>query len=178
MAVSTRSKIACLTLTTILMSGCSYTVPISDDAWPEPDSRTSKLLKMELAAFGRKTDNSHKYVNGLALSGGGIRSSLFALGLMKALYDQQVTDNIDVLSTVSGGGYTGYLLMTGHEGEESPTRFGSKALGSNRFVNEVCETSLVSNFVTVRDYASTAFPKITGVKLYESAILRTYNRGF
>src|SRR5436309_5710185 len=46
-------------------------------------------------------------VVGLALSGGGIRSSAFCLGAMQALDVHGLIDKIDYLSTVSGGGYIG-----------------------------------------------------------------------
>src|SRR6266540_1103160 len=44
---------------------------------------------------------------GLALSGGGIRSATFNLGLLQALDRRRVVEHIDYLSTVSGGGYVG-----------------------------------------------------------------------
>ncbi len=47
---------------------------------------------------------------GLALSGGGIRSAVFGLGLVKALARAEVLSRFDVLSTVSGGGYIGAAL--------------------------------------------------------------------
>ncbi len=47
---------------------------------------------------------------GVALSGGGIRSATFCLGLFQALARQQLVRRIDVLSTVSGGGYFGSFL--------------------------------------------------------------------
>lgn len=43
----------------------------------------------------------------LALSGGGIRSATFALGLLQVLARERVLDRFDYLSTVSGGGYIG-----------------------------------------------------------------------
>lgn len=46
-------------------------------------------------------------VIGLALSGGGIRSSAFCLGAMQALNVGGLIEKIDYLSTVSGGGYIG-----------------------------------------------------------------------
>ncbi len=49
-------------------------------------------------------------VVGLALSGGGIRSSAFCLGVLQALDYRKLIDRIDYLSTVSGGGYTGTSL--------------------------------------------------------------------
>src|SRR5687767_3547400 len=47
---------------------------------------------------------------GLALSGGGIRSATFSLGLVQALARSGVLPRIDYLSTVSGGGYIGAFL--------------------------------------------------------------------
>ncbi len=44
---------------------------------------------------------------GLALSGGGIRSATFNLGLLQALDRKGVLEHVDYLSTVSGGGYIG-----------------------------------------------------------------------
>lgn len=48
--------------------------------------------------------------NGLALSGGGIRSAATCLGAIQALRRDGRLDSIDYLSTVSGGGYTGACL--------------------------------------------------------------------
>lgn len=47
---------------------------------------------------------------GLALSGGGIRSATFSLGIMQALAHRGVLKRMDYLSTVSGGGYIGSAL--------------------------------------------------------------------
>jgi predicted acylesterase/phospholipase RssA len=44
---------------------------------------------------------------GLALSGGGIRSATFALGVLEALKKADLLKRIHYLSTVSGGGYIG-----------------------------------------------------------------------
>lgn len=42
---------------------------------------------------------------GLALSGGGIRSATFGLGVLEGLKSLGLLKKIDYLSTVSGGGY-------------------------------------------------------------------------
>ena len=47
---------------------------------------------------------------GLALSGGWIRSATFALGVLQALAAHRRLREIDFLSTVSGGGFTGSFL--------------------------------------------------------------------
>jgi hypothetical protein len=52
-------------------------------------------------------------LTGLALSGGGIRSASFCLGAMQGLHAKDVIDQIDYLSTVSGGGYIGASTTIG-----------------------------------------------------------------
>lgn len=47
---------------------------------------------------------------GLALSGGGIRSATFSLGVTQVLAEKGLLKQVDFLSTVSGGGYTGSFL--------------------------------------------------------------------
>ena len=56
-----------------------------------------------------KPDTVHDTV-GLALSGGGIRSAAFCLGVLQALDLAGVLRQVDYLSTVSGGGYIGASL--------------------------------------------------------------------
>ena len=46
-------------------------------------------------------------VFGIALSGGGIRSATFALGVLQGLRERRLIGRLDYLSTVSGGGFTG-----------------------------------------------------------------------
>ncbi|MEO8260234.1 MAG: patatin-like phospholipase family protein [Acidobacteriota bacterium] len=47
---------------------------------------------------------------GVALSGGGIRSATFNLGVLQGLAENRLLPHIDYLSTVSGGGYIGAWL--------------------------------------------------------------------
>jgi uncharacterized membrane protein YiaA len=49
---------------------------------------------------------------GLALSGGGIRSATFSLGLLRALSAKRLIHKVDYLSTVSGGGYSGTFFCS------------------------------------------------------------------
>ncbi len=49
---------------------------------------------------------------GLALSGGGIRSATFALGVVETLARRGILRQVDFLSTVSGGGYLGSFLTS------------------------------------------------------------------
>lgn len=67
---------------------------------------------------------------GLGLSGGGIRSATFALGVIQGLSKHGILKHVDYLSTVSGGGYIGSTLScllndSRHkpEGKEFPLRY-------------------------------------------------------
>ncbi|WP_174910179.1 patatin-like phospholipase family protein [Burkholderia diffusa] len=45
---------------------------------------------------------------GLALSGGGTRAGYFAHGVFQGLNDAHILDHVDIISSVSGGGYAAY----------------------------------------------------------------------
>ena len=65
---------------------------------------------------------------GLTLSGGGIRSATFCLGVIQVLAQRGLMKDVDYLSTVSGGGYTGAFvtsLIGGGQGfDQLATPFG------------------------------------------------------
>lgn len=60
-----------------------------------------------------KSDHNAPPMLGLAMSGGGIRSAAFNLGVLKALHDKGILSTVDVMSAVSGGSYamSWYLLQ-------------------------------------------------------------------
>lgn len=71
------------------------------------------VLKDEDAALATRLcmkDASLPYRTGLALSGGGVRSASFSLGVLQVLADRGLLKHFDYLSTVSGGGYIGSAL--------------------------------------------------------------------
>jgi hypothetical protein len=57
---------------------------------------------------------------GLALSGGGIRSATFNLGVLQGLEHSDVLSKIDYMSTVSGGGYIGASLSVSAAASSGP----------------------------------------------------------
>jgi hypothetical protein len=61
-----------------------------------------------------------RHLAGLALSGGGIRSATFALGVLQGLADLKILSRFDYLSTVSGGGYIGGWLAAWMKREGDP----------------------------------------------------------
>lgn len=66
---------------------------------------------------------------GIALSGGGMRSATFSLGVLQALSENGLLEPADYLSTVSGGGYVG-VSFSGLCAEELPY-VGLNRLGSD-----------------------------------------------
>ncbi len=74
---------------------------IPNDAEVESNARSGKLL-------------------GLALSGGGIRSATFNLGVLQGLAKYRLLPQIDYLSTVSGGGYIGAWFISLLKKNRSP----------------------------------------------------------
>ncbi len=67
---------------------------------------------------------------GLAISGGGIRSASFGMGVLQALVNKNVLKKIDYLSTVSGGGYIGssltWFLSQDQPGKPQGEKFGTE----------------------------------------------------
>ena len=72
----------------------------------------NSIFAAEKAHLGVSTDAGGRSepIFGLALSGGGIRSASFALGVLQALYGFGAFEKFHYLSTVSGGGYIGSAL--------------------------------------------------------------------
>jgi hypothetical protein len=104
--------------------------PAEDQA--EPEDRpilTTEMLRREREAVARLRNKpaTDPIWLGLALSGGGIRSASFAMGLMQGLQGAGVMRRFDYLSTVSGGGYIGaslsYFLSRRAAGAHPPTDF-------------------------------------------------------
>ena len=69
-------------------------------------------LQKEWSAYLSKRRSSkpsdwRNRLTGLAISGGGIRSAAFSLGVLQKLASKKLLSSFDYLSTVSGGGFTG-----------------------------------------------------------------------
>ena len=76
------------------------------------DELKQKELDFINKNFNRPKQEKHtkQVITGLSLSGGGIRSAVFNLGVLQALAKKGLLQKIDYLSTVSGGGYIGSSL--------------------------------------------------------------------
>ncbi|MEM8913446.1 MAG: hypothetical protein AAGC97_16895 [Planctomycetota bacterium] len=67
-------------------------------------------LPSPIGEYRHAEDSLPQDAMGLALSGGGIRSAAFCLGVIQAMAKADWLRHVDFLSTVSGGGYTGSFL--------------------------------------------------------------------
>lgn len=89
-----------------------------------------KVVDKEFDAIKtRRPDADKDNLKGIALSGGGIRSASFCLGVMQALAKHDKLKKFDYLSTVSGGGYIGgalsWLWLGKWKGAQSARKFGT-----------------------------------------------------
>ena len=107
---------------------------------------------------------------GVALSGGGLRSAAFSIGAMKALYDLDLLDDVDVISSVSGGGYASYWLYSRYDGRDD-TRFGAGAFGERAFPRNVCTLARKSEFFPLNRMIAAVFsPRDKAFRKYRDAI--------
>jgi hypothetical protein len=86
---------------------------IVDDAF---SGAVRPLCDLRLAgvysALHQRAEDPARARTALCISGGGIRSATFALGIIQGLASSKVLDKFDYLSTVSGGGYIGSWLSS------------------------------------------------------------------
>jgi hypothetical protein len=75
-------------------------------------------IRTRREVIGKPSDELHgepstnKELSAIAISGGGIRSATFSLGVIQELAKRGILKSVDYLSTVSGGGYTGSCLSS------------------------------------------------------------------
>src|SRR6266487_638131 len=84
------------------------------DTSPVPFKTVIRTEKIEIDARRGKfgIEPQERDTLGLAISGGGIRSATFSLGIIQMLAEFGLLKHIDYLSTVSGGGYIGAWLYS------------------------------------------------------------------
>src|SRR2546427_2243737 len=84
-----------------------------DETWERRKALSSKLVP-DLYCVSRGLYETCPYLpkkrSALCLSGGGVRSAVFNLGILQGLARARLLDKFDYLSTVSGGGFIGGWL--------------------------------------------------------------------
>lgn len=155
-----------------LLCGLTLALPACVSLPAEP----SHGLRLEGALTAGETEllKSRAPEVGIALSGGGLRASLYSMGALRALYENKVLQRTDILSTVSGGGYTGYWLYSAEAGAAeasgaSRQPFGSARLANPVFARSLCETMAKANFVRLHWMIGNA-ARGRSVELYDERI--------
>jgi predicted acylesterase/phospholipase RssA len=149
------------------------------------DAHREERTRLKLAADVKQMDGV-----GLALSGGGIRSAAFALGVVQTLLNEGAFSKIDYLSTVSGGGYLGSAvswwlhqavisfkandqLVGAYEGFRE--QFGSKVKGSRTGSagNPSTAPWASSNWLAyIRQHGNYLQPRGVGIASLAASVLR------
>lgn len=103
------SELLALALVCILLAGCTAHYPVNEPFSPVVETGAS----IALPSAGEARSDS--LLIGLAFSGGGTRAAAFSYGVLEALADvkirwdgreRRLLDEIDVISSVSGGSFT------------------------------------------------------------------------
>lgn len=111
---------------------------------------------------------------GLALSGGGIRSGSYSVGVMKALYDHGLFETLDAISTVSGGGYASYWLYGLYQ-PGGNLKFGERAFSDSSFLKNTCDLQSVADMYGLGRMATSFLRSRQGAfDDYRAAIHRTF----
>ncbi|MCS3729308.1 patatin-like phospholipase family protein [Bradyrhizobium betae] len=167
----------------MLDQGSAAPVPASKNAaavdeetpWCE---KHHQIVRDEIAAINTRREPDRRLdidsleacqlldVTGLALSGGGIRSSAVCLGVLQALNHHDLIGRIDYLSTVSGGGYIGTSLCATMTKAQRFV-FGERPVGGTATAAEISDTPSVGH---LRNYSNYLIPAgardlLTGVAI-------------
>jgi hypothetical protein len=92
-----------------------FGIPLTADAVPQiaaMNAAERRILNLRRGRSKAESDAPVANAVGLAMSGGGIRSATFCLGIVQVLTRRGVLSNVDVMSTVSGGGYLGSFITS------------------------------------------------------------------
>lgn len=112
--------------------GLSATPGTVDNATPAINAAEKSDIRARRLHYGCANAESDIDAVGLAISGGGIRSATFALGVVQTLARRGILRDVDYLSTVSGGGYLGAFITSilGSSGENVGLEAGQQPFGA------------------------------------------------
>lgn len=96
--------------------------------------------------------DAEKLKFGIALSGGGVRSASFSIGALSGLDEAGILKQIDVISSVSGGGYAAYWFMNSLLNFEKPLEQFTKPGESNFSIKDLFADCYHMEMDFYRDY--------------------------
>lgn len=109
----------------------------------------------------------------LCISGGGIRSATFALGVLQGLAKCRLLDKFDFLSTVSGGGYVGSWLSSWIRRNDYGVRGVSEELHASTDSKTNPQSAPVEH---LREYSNYLTPKLGGLSADTWTLIGIYLR--
>ncbi|MCH3884386.1 patatin-like phospholipase family protein [Tenacibaculum aquimarinum] len=145
--------------------------------YKEVSKKIAKSNQEKLEVYKGETQfypNSEKLNWGLAMSGGGIRSAAVNIGAIKALYDMELLDSIQIMSSVSGGSYAlGWFFS--NETQNQDMRLGEAFLDNKFIISQICNLRKNANMMRVPTmlYSLFSSPNKAFMK-YEESIQRTF----
>lgn len=146
MALSTDQKtVSEKLLNTETMLRAEFGHVLADPRWTDPQSPPLAQLFQEMHA-----QPAERRPSALCLSGGGIRSATFCLGVLQWLAGQKQLKDFHYLSTVSGGGYIGSWLVNGLWQAGRPFVIEAEAQ-ANRVINAAQARAEEANITAVRE---------------------------
>ncbi|WP_185910728.1 patatin-like phospholipase family protein [Xanthomonas cerealis] len=155
--MATKWKAIILATSTVLVAGCMHISPAPNRRDNYSFTTEEKRLRQEWMQGGSPELS-------LVMSGGGIRSSLYNFGVLKALYDDGILEQTDLISSVSGGSYLSYWIYS-EQAKHPSSKFASSIYDNSVFGKSLCEFSAKANFVT---WQSMLLRGMAGRSLYES----------
>jgi hypothetical protein len=108
-----KTKLITTIICVLIFQGCATIPPKKVHYWPGEARLYTPSIRDELFPEQKYLDlkKGERQKLGLALSGGGVRSASFSIGALSGLQKANILKHVDVISTVSGGGYAGYWFM-------------------------------------------------------------------
>lgn len=163
----------------LVVSACSHGVPLAAVEVPPQPQPVPVRLAVEPDERPYVAADQPEW--GLALSGGGLRSAMFSLGVVKGLWDVGLFQRLDMISSVSGGGYTATWLYDRHagggDGDGDGTRpFASGLLQDSRFPGHICHFMAQSRFVPYGMAIASISPALSrsSARLYERRLAAVF----
>lgn len=110
--------LGCLCIGALLFSGCESDRPdqpgpkglLNSTYWDTNANAQYEKQFLKEWQYNRNGNTNEPPQLGLALCGGGMRAGEFSIGILQGLHQMGVLSNIDVISSVSGGGYAASWL--------------------------------------------------------------------
>lgn len=107
-----RFKLALCSAIVLLATGCSTAKYAEKQVAPFDLTRSTEVTRAHAFAHEQRSPTAERPRIGLALSGGGTKAAMYAHGVLHGLDASGLLPQVDIISSVSGGGYAAYWYFT------------------------------------------------------------------